>query len=229
LAAHFQGKLGRDDASHFSVLTNGYDEGDFQSSLANETPFFEILHTGNLLAHQNPAVLWQGLRQVIRQNPESKHRIKVRFIGRVHESILASAQDSGLAELVEMRDFVPHIEAVARMKGAAILLAVVPLMANNETITTAKVPEYIGSDRPILLIGPPGGDAGQIVSQFAGSAVCGYDDGVRCAAFIEKTYKMWARGAVAESPFGQRMPFSRRALAEQLARIFDRVSDGRQV
>ncbi len=228
LAAHFQGKLGEGVSSRFSVLTNGYDEADFESSLASDTPFFEILHTGNLLASQNPLPLWQSLRQMVLRKPEFKQCIRVRFIGRVDESALMSARNFGLMELVETQDFVPHDEAVARMKGAAVLLAVVPQIANNEGIITAKVPEYIGSGRPILLVGPPDGDAGQIVSRFANSVACDYADVVRCSSFIETTYEAWKRRAVPESPACQRAPFSRRALAAQLASIFDRVSDAEQ-
>jgi hypothetical protein len=229
LVTHFRERSGGGASSRFSVLTNGYDEGDFESSPARETPFFEIVHTGNLLAGQNPLLLWQGLRRMVLQKPESRHQIRVHFIGRVHESILASARGCGLAELVETRGFVPHSETMARVKGAAILLAVVPQITHNKGIVTAKVPEYIGSGRPILLVGPPGGDAGQIVAQFANSVVCDYADVARCAAFIERTYETWERGSVAESPPRQREPFSRRALAAQLASIFDRVSNGQQV
>ena len=92
-----------------------------------------------------------------------------------------------------------------------------------QAIVPSKLFDYIGSGRPILLVGPRQGDAASIVSQLPNSAVCTNSDVEDCAAFISSTFAAWKAGTIPETPSVQRAPFSRRVLAADLARCFDRI------
>ena len=111
------------------------------------------------------------------------------------------------------------------MKSASILLAVIPDLPQNKGIVLGKIYEYIGTGKPILIIGPPEGNAAQIISQFHNSIVCDYADEKKCTEFIEKIFSQWTSDdQVPETPAERRAPYSRRALAESLTRIFDSLS-----
>ncbi len=56
--------------------------------------------------------------------------------------------------MVEFQPFLPHTEIIQRIKQADILLSVIPNVPDNKGIVLSKNFEYIGSGKPILIIGP---------------------------------------------------------------------------
>lgn len=222
----FKENAGDVDQKRFFVLPNGYDESDFDSIVSQGSSKFLIVHTGNLLEHQNPTTLWLSLKNLIEKNIVPRDRIQIKFFGRVHEKILLAARDSGLDALISQTGFVEHSQIVQEMKDAHILLMVVPNMRNNRGIVTGKLFEYIGSGRPILIIGPPDSDAGKIISDFDNSIICDYADEKRCMEFISRVFSYWMDNhRVPESPPDLRAPYSRKHIARSLSEIFNlRVS-----
>ena len=68
--------------------------------------------------------------------------------------LLKSIKTYGVENYVEIRDTVPHIEALKLMRKAHLLLLIKNYGKNSENHIPGKLFEYIGSEGKILYIGP---------------------------------------------------------------------------
>jgi glycosyltransferase involved in cell wall biosynthesis len=206
----------------FHFIPNGYDEDDFDDIAEKELQEFRILHAGSLIGQQNPQVLWNSLFRLFESDPGIKRSLRVHFIGKSHDSIVRAVHEKGLSDIVEFKDHLPHKNILVEFSKASILLAVIPDIPNNRSIVLGKIYEYIGTGKPILIIGPPEGDAAKIISEIANSAICDYADEEHCAEFIRNVFAEWAESKrVPLTPVQQRLRYSRQNIAKSLAEIFN--------
>jgi hypothetical protein len=203
-----------------SVLPNGYDEADFQNRKSKKISKFLIIHTGNLLENQNPKVLWQSLDNLKKKLPGFKTDLVVRFIGKTHYLIQDSIEKYGLTDCFENRRFIPHHLILEEMINASILLAVIPDIEGNSGIVTGKLFEYIGSGKPICVIGPPDSDAAKIISKISNAEICNYQDITKCKNIIKTWYNDWKMNNLSCSSKRERDSYSRYQLTAKLSEIF---------
>lgn len=220
LASQFREKGRMQEDSKISVLPNGFDEADYVNLSIKKTSKFQIIHAGNLLDHQNPDVLWQSLQRLSQEIPDFKKELKIRFIGRIHKTVAETLQQFGLTDNVEVQPFMPHRLLLQEILNAAVLLVVIPNVENNKGIVTGKLFEYIGSGRPILVIGPPNGDAADIVTRISNSAISDYADIDCCTEIIKTMYNAWSKNIIQKSDLERKL-FSRCYLTEKLSKIFN--------
>ncbi|MBN1552613.1 glycosyltransferase [bacterium] len=224
LSNAFKEKLRGYDRDKVHVIMNGYDDADYEAIGKKKSACYTILHAGNCLMHQNPEVLWKSLSQMIREDREFEKELEIHFIGKVHPAILETVDHYDLGKHLRAKGFIPHMEIVREIMNASTLLMVVPDIKRNEGIVTGKLFEYIGSGNPVLVIGPPSGNAGIIISKFANSTICDYNDVDKCTAYIRKTYIEWKNGQLSESSVSLRKPYSRRIQTKQLVELFNSVT-----
>jgi len=224
LAAEFRSLSKSSATSKISVLANGYDESDFPSKpieRCNEK--FTVVYSGNMLTHQNPEVFWNALNSMIEDRKVPRHTITVELYGKIHEDVQASFHAHGLDDVVRLYDFIPHQEIVEKMKHADLLIMVIPDVSNNMGIVTGKLFEYLGSGKPILIIGPPASDAGKIIREFERCTIVDYDDRIACSRFINTIYDHWKQGRPILSSAKLREKYSRRTLTHRLTKLFDEL------
>jgi glycosyltransferase involved in cell wall biosynthesis len=140
----------------FHVIPNGYDPADFPSSTTPEE--FTLLYTGTLAASYKTS----GLVSALQMLKESKHRIRVRFVGNIPPEL----KDELKKESFHHISYTPHVEhaqSVSELMKASLLLLIIPDIPNNKGILTGKLFEYLGSGKPILGIGPTEGEAADLV------------------------------------------------------------------
>lgn len=220
LASDFQNNNKTINRTKLSVFPNGYDEREFKKQEIKRPFKFQITHTGNLLAHQNPQVLWKGLSHLLREISDFKNDLLLRFIGRTHPSIFQSASHFGLSPYLESNPFFPHKRIIREMAASSILLVVIPDTENNRGIVTAKLFEYMGSGNPMLLIGPPYGDAAKIISERPNSTVCDYQNRDCCIEFIQNMYTAWKKNKLPVLKNQKDRNYSRREITKELATLF---------
>ncbi len=212
-------------SNKYCVLPNGFDDADFSSIQTSKSDKFIILHTGNLSSQQNPAILLKSVHHLINKRPEIGEKFLLKFVGRVHPGVVNSLKEFDLEKYSVIQGFVPHRDILVEMKNASVLLMVVPEIEENEGIIPGKFFEYIGAARPVLVIGPPFGDAGKIIAGATNSTICHYDDEQGCAQFIESMYELWKSDQLPETEREFRKPFSRINLTEQLANLLNDLAE----
>ncbi len=220
LASDFQENNDMINRKKISVFPNGYDEEEFKKQKIKRPVKFQITHTGNLLEHQNPEVLWRSISDILGKTPHLKDHLLIRFIGRTHPSIVQSVSHFGLSPYFESSPFLPHKVIIREILASSILLVVIPDNKNNEGIVTAKLFEYLGSGNPILLIGPQNGDAAKVISETTNSTACNYQNGGCCTEFIQNIYMAWKKKKLPVLKNQKDKNYSREAITQKLADLF---------
>ncbi|GAB4339414.1 MAG: glycosyltransferase [Calditrichia bacterium] len=208
----------------FYIIPNGFDEADFENIATEPGTRFTILHTGNMQAHQNPEALWQALAELREEQPELAAQIRVKLVGRTHPEVENTLKRLQLESIVEFSGFVPHNQIPPMLRSAELLLMVIPKVEDNLGIVTGKFFEYLGSNRPILVVGPPQSDAGQILKGLSGSAIFDYDAVHRLKKYLQDALQSWQRNQWQFDNQHKVARYSRRALAGKLAEVFEGVS-----
>lgn len=137
----------------YHVVPNGFDHEDFKDikQKSKNSDSLVIRHVGNIGELSVPYNLFKALSKLPAEN-----RLEVEFIGNVHPEVHQLINRYGLQKTVRIKPYVPHDQAIQAMKDTDLLLLVIPDSKNNELILTGKLFEYIGSQKPIVFIGPDG-------------------------------------------------------------------------
>ena len=225
LGQGFRKKLIRRSAANkVSIIPNGWDPVDFKDDLKPDATKFIMLHTGNLNATQNPAILFKSLQKLIETDPSFKKDLIIKFIGRIHDNILNTVTHCKLDRNIEYSSFLPHSQITREIQKAAILLSVVPDVPDNKGIVMSKNFEYIGSGRPILIFGPIDSDIAYIISEFTQSQIIDYEDMQSCIDFIANKYTAWKNAEKVNCNRKLRDMYSRMTLTGKLAEILNDIT-----
>lgn len=159
----FASKLPESQRAKISVLPNGYDEQDVEAfpRLSSPVNQFVITYTGNLAANYPGDVFLNVLKQLITRNPLVK--IIFRFVGVFPNQLNALIQELRLESSIEHIEYVEHSHVFKYLNSSDLLLLAIPEAKNNEGILTGKLFEYLATNKPIFCIGPPQGDAAEIL------------------------------------------------------------------
>jgi glycosyltransferase involved in cell wall biosynthesis len=114
-----------------------------QSPKDNKT--ITIVHNGAFFYYgKDPFPFLQGVRLLLQQQTV---QLKIKFVGTHPTKILPTLQEWGLTDVVECIPFLPRIESLPYLLAADILLLITGPIHG---VLTAKVFEYLYTNRPIL-------------------------------------------------------------------------------
>ncbi len=197
----------------YATLPNGYDAADMPARIpvAPRTGPFVVAHVGTLTREQHAPGLLHAL-SAIRPAPI------LRFVGHVHQHIIESCEESGLADQVQVIPFVPHQEAIAEMRRASLLWVSVGTGLHTQGIVTGKVFEYLSTGVPVLGTGPTDGDLATLLVNTNGGRLYHPDD----ASAIKHYVRMLMAGELRPRARADALKaYDRRVLAKRLASLFD--------
>ncbi|MBN8589296.1 MAG: glycosyltransferase [Rhodothermia bacterium] len=198
------------------LLSNGFDLNDFPPFSSSNTPKkgFTLGYIGSLFV--NPAGLWEALSDVRSTMPH----FKVSITGRIDERVWADICTKKVDDLVEITPYVPHDEALKRMQEADALLLVIEENKGTEGIMTGKLFEYLATQKPILAIGPPQGDAAKVLQEAGHGRMISKDDVSDIGARLLDLYQN--RNVPSDLPYPNN--FTRQALTQTLANWLDEIT-----
>lgn len=218
LAAHVPSQQDK-----FSTITNGYDPNDFavkHTPLKKET--FVLAHVGRFDRWRTSEALFEGLARFVKGLGAQRDRFILRAVGHVGGHLHDDAHATQAR--CEFTGYASHSRAVGEMCSADALLLGVPDGPNADSVIPAKLFEYLASGRPILVVGPEGGECERIVRDTgAGLAVTFEPDTI--AEALGTMFLVWQSGKeMAGCPHDRLAPFNRVDLTGRLASVFDELS-----
>ncbi len=174
-----------------------------------------LAHLGTYYpGHQRLTGLWEAVRRMLVDSPGAVARI--RFIGELPDEGRAEVARCGLQDLVTETGRIPHDQAM-RLTASSSLLFSGGESARDPIargVIPAKLFEYLATDRPILYLGDPAGDAAALLEGQPGCWVIDPDD----IAGITEAIKRGLEGA----PYRRDASgFSRRSAAGALAQVLN--------
>lgn len=146
------------------LITNGFDEADFQNLKLQKTEYFTIRHVGNVDDLRDPRPFMSALALCCESNPEFSERTKVEFIGDVNVEFQSEIRANKiLSKITTFKPPVSHQEILELYQRTDLQL----LILAHTSIAPGNLPgkffEYMASGNPILALGPVKGDAGIIL------------------------------------------------------------------
>jgi glycosyltransferase involved in cell wall biosynthesis len=211
------------------VIPNGFDPPDLEGAAADRNGVPEdrllVTYTGTLYGPRHPGTLVSALESLDAESHPCIPSIRIRFVGRVAETIRLEVERSRVAHLFEFDGYVNHARAVALSKGSDVMLLIIDDAPQAAGILTGKLFEYLGLRKPILAIAPSG-EAREVVERDLGCgwvASPGDINGMRDALIA--MWREWKAGAMRSPKDAELGRFTRRNQAAALASIFDELAE----
>lgn len=216
-----------------NCIYNGFDPEDFSAGpdqiakISADEPL-RVVYVGTLWKLTSMAPFGQALRLLSRRMPDLGRRLKLVVAGRrtpEEQQELASLQAA--TGCVEEMPYVEHLDAVALMRSADLLLANLADLPGTDRVLPAKAFEYLAVGRPILAL-TPRGELWDLLQSRSGAGLFNPADTAGIAAFLESSLEN-ARGSNLHC--GQPADLAgldRISQCRQLTEILDRVSTGKR-
>lgn len=224
LAAHVPHEVEK-----FVTITNGFDPDDFQGMERRrpEDGQWVVAHVGRLDRWRACDAWFDGLREFVQSNPEARARSVVKVMGHVSREVRDRLNETGA--VCCFASYGSHRQAIQEMHDADALLLLVPDGPNADSVIPAKLFEYLASRRPILVVGPIGGECQHIVNDAQAGRAVNFN-GREVSDALGAMFQDWkgGQGTGRTSPAALDA-FSRRSQAQQLAAVLDRIVSRRPV
>ncbi|NVN18103.1 glycosyltransferase [Muricauda sp. HICW] len=195
------------------VITNGFDN-DLRPVQLDAN--FTISHIGSLLTGRNPLGLWQALQELISENENFKHSLRIQLAGVVGEEVLQSVKDFGLTSYLEQLGYLSHDKVLETQQKSQLLLLLEIDSEETQGIIPGKLFEYLNAKRPILAIGPKGWEAGAMVERHQAGTMSLHSDIVTLKNVLLNAFHQYEKGTLVCNSEGVEQ-YHRKALTESLA------------
>lgn len=156
--------------SKVRIVSHAFDPELFESAPQANTGRLSIRYLGDLYLNRTPEPLFQALEILSATDPELLSRFCFEIVGDVHELDMEQMGLSRLpAGLVAFPPRVNYAESLSMMTSAAGLMVIdAPVPKNTESVfLPSKLIEYVGADRPIIGLTPPG-TAAYLIARLGG-------------------------------------------------------------
>jgi glycosyltransferase involved in cell wall biosynthesis len=206
----------------FMTIPHGFDLEDFQDVEKSPSKKFTITYTGSLYGRRSPKTFLEAIKEIIEDDKNMKSELRIQFIGNVHIA-KEIAERLNLTDLVTSSGFVSHQQVFSYIVNSNILLLIIGSGKNDNTISTGKLFEYMGSGTPILALVPEGVAAGIVRSANIGVVVHPNDiEGIKKA--ILQLYKKYKKGELKIEPNQEIIKqHDMRILSKKVAEVLDEV------
>jgi glycosyltransferase involved in cell wall biosynthesis len=213
-------KAGGKDAAKFTVITNGFDEGDISKEAVAKDKKFSIAHIGTLVKDRNPTVLWKVLRELVNEDSEFEKQLDIKLVGKIDIHVKEQLESFGLTKYVNKIEYLSHDKVIVEQQKSRVLLLLVNNTKNARGILTGKFFEYMAANSPVLAIGPTDGDLSKIMNETGVGLISGFDD----ATSLKKNIIGLFNGTNVtrnETAIGQ---YSRRNLTKSLGEMLNKLT-----
>lgn len=141
------------------LLTNGFDEQDFQDLQPISFTRFTIVYAGALFKELSPGPFMEALKIIKKNNASVIKKIQVVFLGRQDAYVRELIVKYDLGEVIQLQHQMPHRVCLEYLLGADLLLIFGP----DKYWIPSKLYEYLRAGSPILAVMNEESDAVQCI------------------------------------------------------------------
>jgi glycosyltransferase involved in cell wall biosynthesis len=199
-----------------TTIENGCDFDDFAGIEYERSDRFRITHAGSFFGKRDPKPFLRALAE------SGLDDVTVRFVGDFRPGDRELMEELGLADRVEIVDYVPRRRSLELQRESDVLLLLIPEAGGRgRGVLSGKVFEYLAAERPILALVPPEGAAARLLRDTGAGVVVPPEDVEGIRAALVDLYDRWRDGGLAVTPLSPewRERLSRGHRVEQLAEV----------
>lgn len=204
--------------NNYYTIPNGFDLDDFSNIQRTVNDEFVITYAGTLAASQRIDNFLNAIKNLSAKYPA---KIRVNFIGSFHPAILQRINECNISNIIKVESGISHDEILKRICNTNMLLLVIPDVANNKSILTGKLYEYLATGNFILGIGPEDGDAAKILEETNAGQMFDFNKEIELK--IEEQINLWLEGKKHQPDETEIKKYTRKSQAEMLAAVFEDV------
>jgi glycosyltransferase involved in cell wall biosynthesis len=134
------------------VIHNSYDAADYADPAPPRSPLFTLAYVGALYDAHSPESFLRALAGLVARRPEVGRKLRVQLVGPGAARTAARVRALGLDAVVDVREPVPHAEAVRLQRAAHALLLFLTVPSDRSTFVPSKLFEYVAARRPIFAV-----------------------------------------------------------------------------
>jgi glycosyltransferase involved in cell wall biosynthesis len=211
-----------------TLLTNGFDEEDFEAIRYVKSDGFVIRHIGIVNEKCDPRPFMIALQQEMAEHAAFAADVKVEFIGEVHRDFWKFV--SSVEVLNRATTFcgnIPHRDLIALYGSSALLLLILTGYKDGEGFLPGKLFEYLATGLPVLGVGPVTGDAATVLRDTGAGRMIDDANQEEIRRILRETYAQWKAGDTAPVRAAGSNRYSRREITRHLADILSARSTER--
>ncbi len=205
--------------SRISVITNGYDDVDFEGISPVNPDEFTISYIGTL-SDSYPVSGFMDAASIL---AGSGARIRLIFTGAVSTGQKNTIISKSGNLSTEFRPYVSHKDAIKYMMESSVLLLIIPVHHKNKSIITGKLFEYLATGKPVFYIGPEDGDAALIIRNADAGLISGYDDKEKLENNILTFFQNYNNNTLSTKNRDIER-YSRKALSRQISEVLNKLN-----
>ena len=144
------------------VIPNGYDPDDLPSPEPQPTGPLTLVHAGALYGQRKLDQLLEAMSFLLNYQLIKPHELRVVHYGQGGGSALQKTRRLGLDGMFVAPGHLDHAAVLGEMARAHALLLI---PGPGKGTVTGKIYEYLGLERPILVVGDPDGQAAKLATR----------------------------------------------------------------
>ncbi|MEX0594453.1 MAG: glycosyltransferase family 4 protein [Balneolaceae bacterium] len=208
----------------YRVIPNGFDPADFPDPRPTPDPPKEGRYCMRHIGTVGEAAIPHSLLRLLAKTPELP--VDLEFMGDLHNDLQKEVTALELGERVTLSGYRPHREAVDAMCRSQLLLLILPAVPEMEHHIPGKLFEYLGTGRPILMLGPPEGESARRIRNAGGQVVAPDDTDGLLAALQSLITQLSVHPDAPDISHPDLHPSSRTELSRQLAQLIHQTEAG---
>lgn len=209
-----------------SPFVNGIDPEDAEQ-LGGEPAAqdkFRLVYTGLLNEKREPRMLWHVLEEMCRTMPGFSDKFEMLLVGNISAPVVENL--SHYPEVNRRTKIMPyqkHAQVFRLLKQAGVLLMLIDNDPAAGVIIPAKLFEYLAARRPVIYIGDPENDAGQLLEKEGAGKGYAFEDRSGIQACITSLFREYqAKGALYRPSNYE--PYLRNKQAAEMAKILSDIA-----
>ena len=206
------------------VIYNGFDDSDVIVESNKNDDSFNIVYIGGLNQNRYYPEFFNQLFSLFNSKILDPQKCRLIIAGSVEDTI-RNELETLFAKFnnYQYLGYVAHKDATAWMQKAGILILFLENVAGYEGHVPGKLFEYLITGNPILGIGNTNGDTAQILQETGVGVIM--DKTADYKDQLKVYYNDWMNNNKKEIPREKIYNYSRISLTEQLAKIFEKLSN----
>lgn len=203
-----------------TLLTNGYDEDDFNTLVIRPTKKFVIRHVGIINEKCDPKPFLLAIKNLLNANAEFKSQLIIDFVGEVHAQVknfvMASPE---LSAVITFTPSVRHEQLIDMYGDSSLLLLILTGYKDAEGYLPGKLFEYLATGLPVLGTGPSNGDAAILLANTGAGEMIEGSDEEKIKVKIMGHFSQWQSGGTKIQRHDV-AKYSRKNITKELIELF---------
>ncbi|MFY8001180.1 MAG: glycosyltransferase [Candidatus Kapaibacteriota bacterium] len=208
-----------------TIISQGYDPADFLVPPVQRTNWkFRIGYAGIFYDFITPKYFLKAFQMIVKERPDIAADMELHFIGLLRKENMRLVKKMGLEEYVQNHGYLDHKDSVAMISSCDALWMMVGNARSADTVSSGKLYEYFGSQKP-LLVSVPEGALKQAAQKYGASIITEPDNVHQIKLALVQLYQDFK----ARSPMKPHIEYveqhRRDYLTEQLTKEFNFALD----